>query len=177
VTVTPAVLITGWSNSGKTTVAVALIEELTRRGFRVGAIKHTPHGLHERADDDDRPGRDVPPDSVRLFRAGATRSITSGPAEVSVISRVEGEHPLEDLLRHYGEDVDVMVVEGYKRQPLPRVVVSSPEPLDIQPDITGQVIAVVGEWERTISAPRVSAGESGALADLVVERLQLRPAK
>jgi molybdopterin-guanine dinucleotide biosynthesis protein len=94
-----------------------------------------------------------------------------------VISRVEGEHPLEDLLRHYGEDVDVMVVEGYKRQPLPRVVVSSPEPLDIQPDITGQVIAVVGEWERTISAPRVSAGESGALADLVVERLQLRPAK
>ncbi len=176
-TVSPAVLIIGWSNSGKTTVAVALIEELTRRGFRVGAVKHTPHGLHERDDDSDRPRCDVAPDSVRLFRAGAIRSITSGPTEISVTSRVQGERPLEDLLRQYGDDLDVMVVEGYKREPLPRVVVSSAKPLELQPDAVGWVIAIVGEGEPAIHAPRLSPGDTGTLADLVIKELQLRPAR
>ena len=175
-TVPPAVLIIGWSNSGKTTVAAALIEELTGRGFRVGAIKHTPHGLHERIVEHDGSDQEPAPDSVRLFEAGAARSITSGPTEVTVTHCVPDERPLGDLLRDYGDDLDLFVIEGYKREPLPRVVVSSAEPLSPQADSAGRVIAIVGAGESAIDAPRVSADDTGAIADLVTRELHLRPA-
>ena len=41
----PIIGIAGWKNSGKTTLAVRLVEELTGRGFRVATIKHAHHAL------------------------------------------------------------------------------------------------------------------------------------
>ena len=50
---TPVLGIAGWKNSGKTTLAVKLIGELTRRGYRVASIKHAHHEAdidHENTD-------------------------------------------------------------------------------------------------------------------------------
>ena len=41
----PLIGIAGWKNSGKTTLAVRLIAELTRRGYRVSSIKHAHHAF------------------------------------------------------------------------------------------------------------------------------------
>ena len=67
---TPVFGVTGWKNSGKTTLATRLIEELTRRGLVVSTVKHAHHAF-----DIDKPGTD----SHRHREAGASEvMIVSG---------------------------------------------------------------------------------------------------
>ncbi|MEM9104399.1 MAG: molybdopterin-guanine dinucleotide biosynthesis protein B, partial [Pseudomonadota bacterium] len=61
---------TGWKNSGKTGLTVRIVEELTRRGWRISTIKHAHHAF-----DIDKEGTD----SFRHREAGATEvAIVSG---------------------------------------------------------------------------------------------------
>lgn len=66
----PVVAVVGYSDSGKTRVAAALIELLSARGYRIAAIKHCLHG-HQPA----RPHSD----SERLYERGAVAVIASSP--------------------------------------------------------------------------------------------------
>src|SRR4051812_7057497 len=100
--------ITGWKNSGKTTLTERLVAELTRRGYRVSTVKHAHHDF-----DIDREGAD----SYRHRAAGA--------AEVAVVSgrrwalmhelRGEDEPQLDDILARLAP-CDIVLVEGYKRE-------------------------------------------------------------
>ena len=63
--------IIGWKNSGKTTLMARLLEEFTRRGHSVSALKHAHHSF-----DIDHPGRD----SYRFREAGA-RQVALGFAQ------------------------------------------------------------------------------------------------
>lgn len=114
----PAVSVFGYKDSGKTGVAVELVTELRRRGYRVGAVKHG-HGFSL-----DTPGTD----SWRLRHEGdAERVLLAGPEGFGLMGRwgPEGEAGVEELLRtHFvGKGMDVVVVEGYKSGPLPGVEV------------------------------------------------------
>ena len=60
----------GWKNSGKTTLMARLLEELTRRGYTVSALKHAHHSF-----DIDHPGRD----SYRFREAGARQVALVSP--------------------------------------------------------------------------------------------------
>ncbi len=78
----PAFGITGWKNSGKTTLTARLIAEFTSRGYRVCAIKHAHESF-----DIDQPGRD----SYRLREAGARRVLLSSiPGAAVVAVKIEG---------------------------------------------------------------------------------------
>ena len=101
----------GWKNSGKTTLLERVIPVLTRRGLRVAALKHDAHGL-----DVDRPGKD----SDRLYRAGATVS-AQGPDEVFVRRHRSDVDELLDLVALLARDHDLVLVEGHKGTPLPKV--------------------------------------------------------
>jgi molybdopterin-guanine dinucleotide biosynthesis protein B len=100
--------ITGWKNSGKTTLTERLVSELTARGWRVSTVKHAHHDF-----DIDREGAD----SFRHRQAGA--------AEVAIVSgrrwalmhelRGEAEPTLESILARLA-DADIVLVEGYKRE-------------------------------------------------------------
>ncbi|WP_192245134.1 molybdopterin-guanine dinucleotide biosynthesis protein B [Mesorhizobium silamurunense] len=100
--------ITGWKNSGKTTLTEKLVAELVRRGWTVSTVKHAHHDF-----DIDKPGAD----SFRHRQAGAT--------EVAVVSgrrwalmhelRNEGEPSLDDILSRLAP-CDIVLVEGYKRE-------------------------------------------------------------
>jgi molybdopterin-guanine dinucleotide biosynthesis adapter protein len=100
--------ITGWKNSGKTTLTEKLVAELTRRGYRVSTVKHAHHDF-----DIDKPGAD----SYRHRAAGA--------AEVAIVSgrrwalmhelRGEEEPRLDDILGRLAP-CDIVLVEGYKRE-------------------------------------------------------------
>jgi molybdopterin-guanine dinucleotide biosynthesis protein len=112
----PAVSVVGFKNSGKTGVAVALIGELRRRGLRVGALKH---GHHFRLD---TPGTD----SWRLtHEGGADPVLLAGPEGFAFMgSWPEGREPgAGALLARHFPGMDLVVVEGYKGEPLPRVEV------------------------------------------------------
>lgn len=96
--------IIGRKNSGKTTLIVELLRELTRRGLRVGSIKHTPHDYEL-----DTPGKD----SHRLREAGANPSaIVTGKLLAAYIPRGEGD-PYA-LLAPLFDSCDLVLVESNK---------------------------------------------------------------
>lgn len=101
--------ITGWKNSGKTTLTVALVEELTRRGWKVSTVKHAHHAF-----DIDKDGTD----SFRHRQAGASEvAIVSGNRWALMHELRDEEEPaLASILERLAE-CDLVLVEGYKREP------------------------------------------------------------
>lgn len=110
------VSIVGKKNSGKTTTVLLLVAELRRRGYRVMTIKHG----HEF--DLDRPGTD----SFRhRVEGGAERVILAGPGQFAVIGTwPAGEEVApEELAARHLADADVVVVEGFKGERIPKIEV------------------------------------------------------
>ncbi|RVD35999.1 molybdopterin-guanine dinucleotide biosynthesis protein B, partial [Mesorhizobium sp. M8A.F.Ca.ET.023.02.2.1] len=101
--------ITGWKNSGKTTLTEKLVAELVRRGWKVSTVKHAHHDF-----DIDKPGAD----SFRHRQAGATEvAIVSGNRWALMHElRGEDEPPLDAILSRLAP-CDIVLVEGYKREP------------------------------------------------------------
>jgi molybdopterin-guanine dinucleotide biosynthesis protein MobB len=159
------VAVVGRSGSGKTTLIEALIPELARRGRRVGAIKHTHHAF-----DLDPSGKD----SWRLFHAGAPVVAFSSTAQLVVMRHLEHEIPLEEVLARHFDDVDLVVVEGYKELPLPKIEVArSGQDLLCSQD---QLIAVVTDDGRDLHLPAFRPGDIGALAAFLETRVLRSPA-
>jgi molybdopterin-guanine dinucleotide biosynthesis protein A len=120
-TQSPVLAVCGWSGAGKTTLLEAIIPELKRRGLAVAVLKHDAHGLEV-----DRPGKD----SDRLFRAGA-EVVLHGPGEVLRRARPAAVEDLWTALAALLDHNDLVLVEGHKETPLPKVWLASehsPEP-------------------------------------------------
>lgn len=110
----PIVSIVGKSNSGKTTLIERLIPELTGRGYRVATIKHNMHGFQI-----DHEGKD----SWRHKQAGAKVTVIASPHQVAVIEDVNRDYELSELKDRYIRDVDVIISEGFKKNPHPKIEV------------------------------------------------------
>lgn len=108
-----AVAFVGGHDSGKTSILVELIPRLKARGLTVGAIKHTTQDVP-----DDTPGKD----SQRHAAAGASVGVLVTPARTTS-RRFGEEEPLEDVLRREFADCDLVLIEGYKSLPLPKIEV------------------------------------------------------
>ncbi len=113
---TPAVVsVVGRHNSGKTTFLLALLPLLAQGGLRVGYLKHA-HGGFEI----DVPGKD----SYRARRAGVVQTIVTGGTQTAVIDD-SGERTVQEVIERYArEDLDLVVVEGFKREPMPKIEVA-----------------------------------------------------
>ena len=112
----PIVAVLGNKKSGKTTIAVGLIAELTRRGRVVMSVKH---GHHFRLD---REGTD----SWRhRHEGGARRVVLAGPDEMAVMGAwdTEGEMPLADIVRRHLADAEIVVAEGFRSEAVPYIEV------------------------------------------------------
>jgi molybdopterin-guanine dinucleotide biosynthesis protein B len=105
----------GWSGSGKTTLLTRAIPRIVARGFRVSTLKHAHHGF-----DVDQPGKDS--HSHRM--AGATEVLVGSARRWALVHelRDEAEPPLAALLRRLSP-VDLVVIEGYKTAPHPKLEV------------------------------------------------------
>ena len=175
----PIVRVVGRKNSGKTTLAVELIRELVARGLRVGSAKHG-HGFEL-----DRAGTD----SWRhRHEGGAFRTVLAGPEDVAVLGRwgPDGEPSLETLVARALPDADVVVAEGWKVGPGPRIEVwraaLHPEPLYARgrPDAADFWALVTDRPERiaTDGTPRIvrfgDPERATLLAELVMRRLSCR---
>ena len=108
----PAVVaFVGGHNSGKTTLVAALIPRLAARGLAVGTIKHTTKDA-----EDDVPGKD----SHRHAAAGAAVAGFVTPGRTTA-RRFGPEPRFEDVIDTSYSDCDVVLVEGYKSLPVPRI--------------------------------------------------------
>jgi len=105
----------GWSGSGKTTLIKKLIPCLIARGLKVSTLKHAHHGF-----DLDQPGKD----SFFHRAAGATEVIISSAKRFAILHelRDEPEWDLPDLVSKMSP-VDLVLVEGYKRDAFPKLEV------------------------------------------------------
>jgi molybdopterin-guanine dinucleotide biosynthesis protein MobB len=109
-----AVAFVGGHESGKTTLLVELVPWLTAMGFKVGAIKHTSKDA-----EDDVSGKD----SHRHATSGAAISAFVTPGRTTA-RRLGPEEPLQDLLTREFSDCDLVLIEGYKSLPVPKVEVT-----------------------------------------------------
>ena len=100
---------------GQTTLIVRLIPELNRRGFSVSTIKHAHHNF-----DLDQPGKD----SYEHRAAGAEDVLVASANRIALMRELRGapEPSLAELLRLL-KNVDLVLVEGFKRDPLPKIEV------------------------------------------------------
>ncbi len=112
---TKIVSIIGHKNAGKTTLVAALSHEFKRQKRRVGTIKHASHPV-----DVDRPETD----SWRHFHEGNADGVVVASPELRVVfeRRLDETGP-EDLARRYFSDMDVVIVEGFKTAPIPKIEV------------------------------------------------------
>ncbi len=107
-----AVCIIGYSGSGKTTLIEKLIPLLKKRGYRIGTIKHSRHDISN-----DKPGKD----SYRHKSAGAEAVILAGPHRINLVKEME-DPALSDLLP-FLDDMDLVLIEGFKHSPYPKILV------------------------------------------------------
>jgi molybdopterin-guanine dinucleotide biosynthesis protein MobB len=105
----PMVAVIGWSGVGKTTYLEGLLPALQRRGIRVAVCKHDAHGFQM-----DTPGTDT----HRFSQAGAEAVAISGPNGWAMLGR---ETIGPEQLRAMLPPVDLILLEGYKYSPLPKL--------------------------------------------------------
>ena len=168
---TPVVGIAGWKNSGKTTLAVKLIAELTRRGLRVASVKHAHHDANV-----DHEGTD----SFRHRAAGAVEValVTSRRWAVMHVLRDESEPSLADMLARLST-TDIVIVEGYKREPIPKIEVrrSAAAATEALAASDPNIIALAADYTADGSGrPTFDLNDVAGIADFVVAHFRLRPA-
>ena len=167
----PVFGVTGWKNSGKTTLVERLVSELVRRGFTVSTIKHAHHVF-----DIDRKGTD----SYRHRAAGAHEvALVSGHRWVLMHELRDAPEPeMKDIVARLSS-CDIVLIEGYKSQPHPKIEArrrnaSRTTPLSpSDPNIVAIAAdhAVEGE-----SVPVFALDDIVAMADFLIDHLHLEHA-
>lgn len=112
---TRMISIIGKKNAGKTTLLVALAAELVRRKFRVMTIKHGTHPA-----DTDQKGKDT---WKHWHEGKAERVLMEAPGQRVLFERIQEESDPITLAKRYLVGADIVLVEGFKRAPLPKIEV------------------------------------------------------
>jgi molybdopterin-guanine dinucleotide biosynthesis protein B len=153
----------GWSGSGKTTLVTKVIPCLLARGLKVSTLKHAHHGF-----DLDQPGKD----SFFHRAAGATEVIVSSSRRFAILHELR-EEPEWDLGRLVGKmsPVDLVLVEGYKRDAFPKLEIhraANGKPL-IHPE-DPHIIAIASDVALpAATVPVVDLNDIEAIADLLTK--------
>ena len=154
--------ITGWKNSGKTTLTEKLVAELVARGYRIATVKHAHHEF-----DIDHEGRD----SFRHRKAGASEVAVVSSKRWALIHELEGETepPLDAFIARLAP-CDLVIVEGYKREGHPKIEVRRQGAKDDRPLASGDpsIIAVASDLDLSgESLPVFNLDDVAAIADFV----------
>ena len=152
----------GWSGSGKTTLMTALIPEFVSRGITVSTIKHAHHAF-----DVDQPGKD----SWRHRQAGAREVMVSSQHRWALMHELRGapEPSFDELVRRM-TPVDLLLVEGFKRHPHPKIEVYRPslgKPL-LHPEDPFVVAIASDETLPELPLPWLPLSDAGAIADFIL---------
>jgi molybdopterin-guanine dinucleotide biosynthesis protein B len=151
----------GWSGAGKTTLLTRLIPHFIGEGLRVSVIKHAHHHF-----DVDVPGKD----SWRHREAGAAEVLVSSERRWALMHELRGapEPRLPELLARLAP-VDLVVVEGFKREPLRKIEVhraANGKPL-LFPDDPG-IVGIAADTTVETRLPTVHLDDIPAVAVLML---------
>lgn len=155
----------GWKNSGKTSLMERLVAEIAGRGFTVSTVKHVHHDV-----DLDQPGKDT----WRHRAAGATEVVLAGARRYAILHEHRGDEPeLGEVLARLAP-VDLVLVEGYKRDAHPKVevwrretgheLIQTGDPL---------VRAVATDEALALPVPVLDLNDTAAVADFILAEVGL----
>ena len=162
----PIIGIAGWKKSGKTTLAVRLIEEFTRRGFKVASVKHAHYGFQ--IDNEET-------DSARHRRAGATEVAVVSDKRWAIVHELseEPEPDFEEVIS-WLSPTDIVIVEGYKSAAIPKIEARRQQSLTQRPlsDDDPLVIAIAADHEiPDAKKPVLDLNDISAIADLIAHHI------
>ncbi|HPT70161.1 MAG TPA: molybdopterin-guanine dinucleotide biosynthesis protein B [Syntrophomonas sp.] len=131
----PVISFIGRHNSGKTTVLSGVIKYLADDGYKVAVIKQAHRHLNI----------DVHKDSEMFLQAGAEYVCASSPELILTYRYREDEADIYSLLSEVPEGFDLVIVEGYKNEALPKIEVLRGA-IDSEPMLLPQTLALVSDF-------------------------------
>ena len=153
----PVYSIVAFSNTGKTTMLEKLIPELKQRGLKAAVIKHDAHEFEI-----DKPGKD----SWRLTQAGAAVTVVASATKAAILEN--RFIPIDELIARI-TDVDIILTEGYKHGPWPKIALQrggNDKPLPLEP---GECLAVMTDVPvEAGDTPILGLDDIRQLADLII---------
>lgn len=161
-----------FSGTGKTTLLRALLPRLRERGLRIAVVKHAHHDF-----DTDIPGKD----SYELRKAGAAQMLVASRRRWALITEMDGkqEPALDDLLTRLDVDaVDLILVEGFKTAPIPKIELHRPalgRPLLCLTDPSIIAVATDSELQQAIDVPQLPLNQPEEIAAFLLDYLELAP--
>lgn len=161
----------GPSGVGKTTLVSKVIQHLSDRGVRVGALKHASHSFQM-----DRRGKDT-----YRFRASGARAIAiASPTERALITTTEHRTTLHELAATLPDGLDFIVVEGWKSEGAPKVEVHRGDaPLLSYAGALEGLIAIATDrcGEHEVAVPQFSLEDIEGLCDYILEAVEIKAVK
>ncbi|MFM7334208.1 MAG: molybdopterin-guanine dinucleotide biosynthesis protein B [Tabrizicola sp.] len=155
----------GWKNSGKTSLMERLVAEITGRGFSVSTVKHVHHTV-----DLDQPGKDT----WRHRQAGAREVVLASADRLAILVEHRGPEPELPAVLARMAPVDLILVEGYKRDDHPKIEVWREETGQslIQPG-DPLVQAVATDAILSLPVPVLDLNDTRAVADFILREVGL----
>ncbi|KAJ02219.1 molybdopterin-guanine dinucleotide biosynthesis protein B [Sulfitobacter mediterraneus] len=158
--------VVGWKNAGKTGLMERLVTEITGRGITVSTVKHAHHSF-----DVDHPGKD----SFRHRTAGASEVLLASGNRFALMHELRGakEPSLAELLTRLSP-VDLVLIEGYKRDEHPKVEAHravTGNPLIAPGDPT--VRAVAADVPLDLDRPVFDLNDTASIADFILSEVGL----
>jgi len=156
----------GWSGSGKTTLIEQVIPRFVRAGLKVSLIKHAHHRF-----DVDHPGKD----SFRHREAGCSEVLVTSGQRWALMHEMRGEPEatLEEQIARMSP-CDLMLIEGYKYYPLPKLEVfraAAGKPLLHPGD--QHIVALATDTPIQSPLPQFGLEDYDAIAAFVLDTLEL----
>ena len=160
----PIVSFVGHSGCGKTTIVEKVIARLAAAGLKVAIIKHDVHGFEM-----DQPGKD----SWRHKRAGAVATAVSCHNRIGIVMDADHDHQPAELAPLFSF-ADVLLTEGYKRGPHPKIEVFRPNATGDRAPLCGDdplLLAIISDAPIKCEVPVFGAGNVQAVADFILRYL------
>ncbi|MGL5008625.1 MAG: molybdopterin-guanine dinucleotide biosynthesis protein B [Paracoccaceae bacterium] len=157
--------IIGWKNAGKTSLMERLVANITARGFTVSTVKHVHHDV-----DLDQPGKDT----FRHRAAGAQEVILASAHRFALLHEHRGPEPALAAILARLAPVDLVLVEGYKRDTHPKVeVFRTGEGRSLIAPGDPTVRAVATDATVQVTVPVLDLNDTAAVADFILREAGL----
>lgn len=157
------VSVVGNSGAGKTTLIERLLRELSRRKYRVAAVKHCPQGF-----DMDAEGKD----SWRFTQAGASGVFLTSPGRVGLIEDMEPVPGLKSIAEHYFPSFDIVLGEGFSEdKEVAKIVVLRKGVSDYVKSPQDDILALVSDFEIKADKPVFNPDDVSGIADFIEQLL------
>lgn len=162
----PIISFVGRHNSGKTTILNRVIDRLSVAGYKIALIKHAHHDLKIAGEED----------SEILLRAGAQVVTVSSP-QLSIQYRRHNQEPaFMDLLQALPPSMDMLIVEGFKQEPLPKIEVLRQE-ISAEPMLLPRTMALITDFPLKSEVPVIDHQDTEGIIRFMLKELPIRKDK